>query len=161
MKRPVSYLEMDAEKGELSAANGRFVLLPAGFLIQSQKQVEKIVGPASAALHYRVGCGIGEEYINIMERVAKEFGEEIDVELLLMQAYETSLVESGFGMVRVREFDLEKSRIVVKVKNSPTKDEKGCDLLRGIIGGIAMRVLKDCTCVEVEHGETCEFEVRK
>lgn len=161
MKRTIPNLLLDDEAGELLAAKKRVVMLPAGFLVKSLEQIEKIVGAAAPALHFRVGCGIGEEYVSIIESTAGEYGEKLEKDLLLLEAYETALFQSGFGVVRLKELDLQKPRIVVEVSNSPTRDEKACDLLRGIICGIAMHVIGECKCSETKHGKTCEFEVSK
>ncbi len=161
MKRTLPNLLLDDETGELLTAGRRFVLLPAGFFITSLEQIEKIVGQAAPALLFRIGCGIGEEYVNRIVCAAKEYGETLDPDLLLLEAYENALYQSGFGIVRLRELDLEKPRIIVEVANSPTKDEKGCEMFRGIITGIATRDLGECVCSEVEHGETCVFKVVK
>ncbi|MEE8403206.1 MAG: hypothetical protein V3R93_05590 [Candidatus Hydrothermarchaeaceae archaeon] len=161
MKRTLPNLLLDDETGELLASEARFVLLPAGFFITSLEQIGKIVGQAAPALLFRIGCGIGEEYVNMIKRAADEYGETLDTDLLLLEAYENALYQSGFGMIRLKDLDVEKPRIILEVANSPTKDEKGCDLFRGIIAGIATEVLGECACNEVEHGETCVFEVVK
>lgn len=161
MKRTLPNLLLDDETGELLASERRFVLLPAGFFITSLEQIEKIVGQAAPALLFRIGCGIGEEYVNRIVCAAEEYGETLDSDLLLLEVYENALYQSGFGIVRLKDLDVEKLRIIVEVTNSPTKDEKSCDLFRGIIAGIANEVLGECVCSEVEHGETCVFEVVK
>lgn len=162
MKRTLPNLLLDDETGELVVSGKRFVLLPVGFFITSLEQMEKIVGQAAPALLFRIGCGIGEGYVNRIVCAAEEYGETLDKDLLLLEAYENALYQSGFGIVRLRDLDIEKPRIIVEVANSPTKDdEKGCEMFRGIITGIATGVLGECVCSEVEHGETCVFEVVK
>lgn len=143
--KQVKYIEIDDEKGELYSAGKRSLLLPVNFLFYLNGILTELVGKShSQILLYKIGLSIGEGYAVTLKAILEKEKIELSQEILIREVYTAISMEAGWGNIVIKELDLKKERIVVKITNCPSKQllkTSKYNLERGILSGAYKKII--------------------
>lgn len=143
--KPLKYVKIDDEEGILYSAGKRALLIPVAFVMAIHIALERIVGrPGAQILVYKIGQGLGKEYVKTLEAILKEEEISLDKEMLIREVYNAIFMAAGWGKSQITNLNLLKHQVTVRIVNAPSGQLiKGgkYDLERGILAGAYQEIV--------------------
>lgn len=134
--KPLKYIEINDEKGQVFSAGKQSLILPIDFLSSLNNIFGELFSDISAQIIiYKIGQAIGESYASSLENILKEQKIELSKETMLKESYNAIFMEAGWGRIEMVNFDLEKDDIKIKIHH-PTLLVTGESHRHSIEGGI-------------------------
>jgi predicted hydrocarbon binding protein len=163
-----SALSADTGSGVLRLFDVPCVIIRPEAIVSIQKQLELTVGGSAKGILYLSGERSARDGMSPLEA-------DVPPSAPLSLANARRITESaallGWGRIEISEFDPERGRLLLTVKNSPlaraygTSKKPVCHFLSGWIAGLGRSLLdrevlcEEFTCAAQGHGR-CEFELR-
>lgn len=155
--KTVKYVKIDDLKGVLYSAGKQSLLIPIDFIKSINAVFEKLVGDEGAQLLiYTMGESLGRGYVQSLEYILKEEGEQFGLETKIKSACNAIFMESGWGKINFISLDLEKKEGQVEISNSPSGKllkSASFDLERGVLAGVFEEVIEKNVFCEIEKVE--------
>lgn len=143
--KPVKYIEIDDEKGQLYAAGKQNILIPVYFVVFLNDVLAELVGGSPAQiLIYKIGQAIGESYAGILEEILKKEKVELTKDIFIRETYNAISMTAGWGKIEVKELDLKKEKMAIKITNSVSGQllkNTQYNLERGILSGAFKKII--------------------
>ncbi len=130
------------EEGHISFIGQRMIFLPAISLIGFQKLLIKKFGEKEGSnLIYEV---FKNGAIEFADRMKKEWN--VTDDMLIAKRMEETANASGWGIIRIKDFDRKNSKCLAEIENSPfIKDfdfKYACNPIRGLMAGTLTGIFK-------------------
>ena len=158
--KTIKYIKLDDVRGILYAAGRRSLLFPVEFVNAVTKSFKNFVEePVASILLYEMGENLGKEYAKTLKAIEEREGIELEEEIMIKESYSAISMESGWGTIEFKKFDLKKEEIILESTNSPCLlvPKTGYELLRGILAG----AYKEITGRTIYYKVTKENKKRK
>jgi len=136
--KTIKYIKLDDVRGILYAAGRRSLLFPVEFVNAVTKSFKNFVEePVASILLYEMGENLGKEYAKTLKAIEEREGIELEEEIMIKESYSAISMESGWGTIEFKKFDLKKEKIIIESTNSPCflVPKTNYELLRGILAG--------------------------
>lgn len=152
--KTVKYVKIDDLKGVLYSAGKQSLLIPVDFIKSINSVFENLVGDEGAQLLiYTMGESLGRGYVQSLEYILKEEGEQFGLETKIKSACNAIFMESGWGKINFISLELEKEEGRVEISNSPSGKllkSTSFDLERGVLAGVFEEVIQKNAFCEIE-----------
>jgi predicted hydrocarbon binding protein len=158
-------LEYDADSGNISFKDVRYMIIRPDTVVDFQKAVEAEVGEGVAEMMMAGGYTGGSRSSRRYKELLNYSDEEIVAFMCKMGG------EIGWGKFEVEKLDTGGRKLVVTVRNSPfaeaygSSDKGVCHMIRGVMAGMAAgifgsQVNSEETQCQAKGDELCRFVLK-